>query len=180
MNQNPSTYKSCCLRQLLSLVTCCVALLCGSTAFGQLHGVSIAKGVAGPNGDFFLPRAHIGDVVQVQITVGNFDTAGHSITLTSLTDKVFFQSGNVTSPTLFAGNVGGVLLVSLGDTYTTNTTYIAGLGNPALPPFFSVDKLQDEAATRGVDNGTALLVTATAQATLDILIPSIRVTKTCQ
>ncbi len=179
MNQQSNIFKIGRLRPLLSLATCCAALLCGGTAFGQTHGVGISKGVAGPNLDFNLSRAHIGDEATVQMTVFNLDFVAHSITLTSLVDVVFFQSGAVTSLNLFAGNPGGVTLPSLSDFYTTNTTYIVELGDTSIAPNFSAFKLVDTAFTRGIDDGTGLEVTASAPAILDILIPSILVTKEC-
>src|SRR6185369_13332420 len=78
------------MRQALNFT---IIVLCTSTAFGQMHAIAIATGVAGPNGDFSIPRAHVGDIAFVAIRISNFDFAGHAIVVTNLNDQISRTSG---------------------------------------------------------------------------------------
>jgi uncharacterized repeat protein (TIGR01451 family) len=159
--------------RLLSVLAVAVATIALSgAAHAQVcqHGLSCQIGVAGPDGNFNNPRAHIGDTINIVITAANSDTCGDSLSITSIVAVVRHQGG--ASPSS-SGNLLGApaTLPNLGDSVTVNHTDVVQSGDqPVLIVATDI---------RGIDQGTTLPVTATCEAPIAILVPCIEVTKRC-
>src|SRR5438477_989771 len=70
--------KTLSIGKLMSLTFAGLALAAASilltpTANAQFYPVTITGSVSGPNGDTFVPRAHVGDTVDVDIAIWNLD-----------------------------------------------------------------------------------------------------------
>jgi uncharacterized repeat protein (TIGR01451 family) len=145
----------------------------GLVTHAQVHGIGAAKSVYGPNGDDVVPRAHIGDVVSVRVTIFNLDTFGHPHLVTNVSDKVFHTSGTTDTGNLLPLFGGSFTLTNFGDSRNFDPlhTYVVAPNDPV--------ELVDEALAVSRDGGNGLRYTATPQAALAIVHPAITVTKDC-
>jgi uncharacterized repeat protein (TIGR01451 family) len=158
------------LLSVLAVAIATVALSGVANAQVCQHGLSCQIGVAGPDGNFNNPRAHIGDTINIVITAANADTCGDSLSITSIVAVVRHQGG--ASPSS-SGNLLGApaTLPALGNSVTVNHTDVVQSGDqPVLVVATDI---------RGIDQGTTLPITATCEAPIAILVPCIEVTKRC-
>ena len=88
------------------------------TTQGQSHDTLSYVSLSGPNGDSTLPRAHVGDTVNVHVFVWNWDTYWDSIAINSVSLVIHHGSGNVIVPNLTPDPV----LVPLFRTFADITT----------------------------------------------------------
>src|SRR4051812_44472082 len=65
-------------RHFLWRACCAVALLLGASSQAQMvttnHGAGVLKAIAGPDGNFSAPRAHLGDFLQLRARI--FSSSG--------------------------------------------------------------------------------------------------------
>lgn len=138
-------------------------LMSPQKAHAAFHGATIQKSCVGPSG---LPVAREGETVNCTIRVTNADDFGDHLTITSISDVVHHQSGDVAT-----GNLLGapVVLNNKGDFVEKSHSYVVEVGDK--------DPLKDDASTQGNDPAVGDF-NLSFPGLVDIIHPSTTLTKT--